>query len=132
MADDSKITLDQFKRLLQRADERLDKLELGKAAKVTTVTVSIPAAAWTANTDADAAAAGFAYYADVAVGGLKETDCADTVLGIASLDAAKKAGMSNTATMLAGKIRYYAVKKPTQALTAQVRILQGVTTNGEG
>lgn len=98
-----------------------------KADKARGVTVSIPVSAWAANEDSDTSAAGFAYYADVAVSDLLATASADTVLAIPSLSVASAAGMSTTATPYAGKVRYYAVNKPTAALSALVRVIQGAT-----
>lgn len=121
------VTLAQLLDFAARADERLDKLELGKAAKVWTVSVSIPAAAWQANPDAAAKAAGYAYCADVAVAGLGAQDAAETDLDIASRSAAKTAGMADFAVSSAGSIRYYAVTVPTQALSATVSVYQGAT-----
>lgn len=127
MADDQNITLAQLKKFMSRADVRLDALELGKAAKVRTVSISIPATAWVANTDTAVAALGYAYCTDVAVSGLGAQDVAETDLDIASRSAAKTAGMADFAATTAGAIRYYAVTVPTQALSAQVSVYQGAT-----
>lgn len=129
MADELNITKKQFLEFVARADERLDAMELGKADKVSAVTISIPVSAWIENTDTTTVAAGFAFYADAAVEGLTAKDAAETTLDYASLSIAKACGMSKTATTMAGKIRYYAAVKPTAAMTAQVTIHRGKTTN---
>lgn len=129
MAGEQNITKAQFLEFVGRADQRLDALELGKADRVSAVTISIPVSAWIENTDTTTVAAGFAFYADAAVEGLTAKDAAETTLDYASLSIAKACGMSKTATTMAGNIRYYAAVKPTAAMTAQVEIHQGKTTN---
>ena len=124
---DKNITIAQLKEFMSRADVRLDALELGKAAKVRTVSISIPAAAWEANPDAAVAALGYARCADVAVAGLGAQDVAETELDIASRSAAKTAGMADFAVSSAGAIRYYAASAPSQDLSAQVSVYQGAT-----
>ena len=96
-----------------------------KADKATFISVSIPVSAWKTNTDSAPRAAGFLFYADVTVADMTAADGADTVLDYASMNAAKAAGVANTATTMAGKVRYYSINKPTAALTAKVRIIQG-------
>lgn len=127
MADDKNITVAQFKNFAAKADERMDKLETGKADKVSPVSITIPVSAWTENTDTATLAAGFAFYADTAVEGLAAEDSTDTVLDYASLEPAKACGMANTATPMVAAMRYYAAEKPTIALTATVRIHKGDT-----
>ena len=127
MADDKNITVAQFKNFAAKADERLDKLETGKADKVSPVSITIPVSAWTENTDTATLAAGFAFYADTAVEGLAAEDSTDTVLDYASLEPAKACGMANTATPMEENIRHYAVSKPTTALTATLRVFKAKT-----
>lgn len=127
MADEKNVTLAQFKDFVSKADERLDKLEIGKANKVSPVSITIPVSAWTENTDTATKAAGFAFYADTAVEGLAAEDSTDTVLDYASLEPAKACGMANTATPRAAAIRHYAVSKPTKALTATLRVFKAAT-----
>lgn len=124
MADDKNVTLEQLAGMFAKADERLDKLEAGKADKVSPVSIAIPVSAWTANTDTATVAAGFAFYADAAVAGLTAADSVDTTLDYASLEPAKTCGMANTSTPMAGKVRYFAVIKPTTALTATLRVFK--------
>lgn len=130
MADDKNVKVAQFKNFAAKIDERLDKLETGKADKVSSVSISIPVSAWIKNTDTTTVAAGFAFYADAAVEGLTAENYLDTVLDFASLEPAKTCGMANTATPAAAKIRYLAVSKPESALTATVRMLKGTTQQG--
>lgn len=113
--------------LAETVTAALEEMDGNKTDKARGVTVSIPVSAWAANEDSDTSAAGFAYYADVAVSDLLATDSADTVLAVPSLSVASAAGMSTTATPYAGKVRYYAVNKPTAALSALVRVIQGAT-----
>ena len=127
MADERNITVAQFKDFAAKADERLDKLETGKADKVSPVSITIPVSAWTENTDTATKAAGFAFYADTAVEGLAAEDSTDTVLDYASLEPAKACGMANTASPMAAKIRHFAVSKPTTALTATLRVFKAKT-----
>ena len=42
MADEKNVTLEQFKDFMTKADERLDKLEVGKENKVSPVSITIP------------------------------------------------------------------------------------------
>ena len=127
MADEKNVTLTQFKDFVAMADDRLDKLEIGKAAKVSPVSITIPVSAWTENTDTATLAAGFAFYADTAVVGLAAEDSTDTVLDYASLEPAKACGMATTATPMVAAIRHYAVSKPTEALTATLRVFKAKT-----
>ena len=113
--------------LLQTVTDALEEMDGNKADKADGVTVSIPVSAWKANSDSATKAAGFDYYADAAVSGLLATDSADTILAIPSLSVASAAGMATTAVPSAGKVRYYAVNKPTAALSATVRVIQGAT-----
>ena len=46
MADEKNVTLTQFKDFVAMADDRLDKLEIGKAAKVSPVSITIPTEGW--------------------------------------------------------------------------------------
>lgn len=124
MADEKNVTLEQLAEVVRKADERLDKLESGKADKVSPVSITIPVSAWTANADTATVAAGFAFYADAAVADLTATDSVDTTLDFASLEPAKACGMANTSTPMAGKVRYFAVIKPTTALTASLRVFK--------
>lgn len=105
--------------------DALEEMAGQKADKATFKAISIPVSAWKANSDTTTKAAGFAFYADVSVEGLTAADSAGTDLDISSLKPAYTCGMAQTATPMAGKIRYYAVTKPTTALTAQLRIIQG-------
>lgn len=125
MAGNDVITLNQLRDFAQRADQRLDTLEQGKADKVTLVSISIPVSAWTENADTATVAAGFAYYADVAVSGLTANDITESEIDVGSLEVAKVCGMSSVAVSYGGKIRYYAEEKPTAALSLSVRIIQG-------
>lgn len=110
---------------MDTALEEIDGLFDTKQNLLKKTSVTIPVSAWKTNTDSITKAAGFLYYADVSISGLAATDWQETTLAVASLKVAKAAGVANTATGSAGKIRYYAVAKPTAALTATVRTLQG-------
>ena len=46
MADEKNVTLEQFKGFMTKADERLDKLEVGKENKVSPVSITIPTEGW--------------------------------------------------------------------------------------
>ena len=127
MSDDKNVTLEQIKEQVGKIDTRLDALALGKANKVSPISISIPVSAWTDNTDAETLAEGFMFCADVAVEGLKEADSIDTTLAIPSLSSAQSCGMANTAKSRAGAVRYFAVEKPGRALTATLRVFQAKT-----
>ena len=117
----------QISTLANTVTAALEEMDDNKADKADGVAVSIPVSAWKANSDSTTKAAGFDYYADAAVSGLLATDSADTILAIPSLSVASAAGMATTAVPSAGKVRYYAVNKPTAALSATVRVIQGAT-----
>ena len=124
MADTKKITVKQLRAAMKKADKRLDDLELGKADKISLVSISIPVSAWVEDTDTTIVAAGFAYHADAAVEDLTAANSTETVLDLASLEPAKACGMANTAIAMAGVIRYYAVNKPTTTLNATVLVFE--------
>jgi len=46
LADEKNVTLEQFKDFMTKADERLDKLEVGKENKVSPVSITIPTEGW--------------------------------------------------------------------------------------
>ena len=46
MADEKNVTLEQLKSFMTKADERLDKLEVGKENKVSPVSITIPTEGW--------------------------------------------------------------------------------------
>ena len=46
MADEKNVTLEQFKGFMTKANERLDKLEVGKENKVSPVSITIPTEGW--------------------------------------------------------------------------------------
>ena len=125
MPDEKNVTLDQLKDFATRADQRLDKLETGKADRVSFVQITIQVDAWQDNTDNATRDKGFLYYADAAVAGVAAKDGAETTLDVASLATAAACGMCGTASTGAGVVRYLAVSVPTEAITAQVQIIQG-------
>ena len=127
MSDDKNVTLGQLAEQISKVDARMDALELGKADKVSPISVSIPVSAWTDNTDAETLAEGFMFCADVSVEGLKEADSTDTTLCIPSLAPAQNCGMANTAKATNEAMRYFAVEKPTVDLSAVLRVFKAKT-----
>lgn len=93
--------------------------------ELSSAAITIPVSAWKGNTDAVTVAAGLAYYADVAVSGLTESDMVDTVLDHGSLEIARSCQMSGTCDSQAGSIRYYAAQIPAAGMTATVYIHKG-------
>ena len=130
MADGDNITVKQFQDFVDKADERLDNLEFGKADRVSPVSITIPVSAWVENTDNDALAAGFAYCASVIVDGLTDDDAGDTIPAFSSFATVKSCGMAERAKHTGNTMKYYAVQMPDADIVATVRI--SVQQNKEG
>ena len=124
---DNNVTLEQLAMQMAEVDKRIDALALGKANKVSPISISIPVSAWTDNTDAETLAAGFMFRADVSVEGLKEADSTDTTLCIPSLAPAQNCGMANTAHSKEGFVCYFAVEKPAKELAATLLVFKAKT-----
>lgn len=129
MADEKNVTLEQFKGFMTKADERLDKLEVGKENKVSPVSITIPTEGWASEE-------------------IGETDEEGTE-GILSLllrhrgggrdrkapggrdDQPRKPGCGDgvrpvpTSETTEGKIRLRAMKAPTEAITAEYWLRSG-------
>ena len=105
----------------QAAADAIEEVAEAKAEKATWQTVTLPVSSWTANGDADSLAAGYDFCCEVALSGVTAADSAESILSFASLDDARNAGISPTAEVLNGKIRYYAVEKPNAEIIMQVR-----------
>lgn len=93
--------------------------------ELSSAAVTIPVSSWKTNSDSVTVAAGLAYYADVTVSGLTETDMVDTVLDYGSLEIARSCQMSGTCNSQNGYIRYYAAQMPAAGMTATVYIHKG-------
>lgn len=109
----------------QAAADAIEEVAMAKADKAAWQTVTLPESSWIANEDADSLAAGYDYCCEAALTGVAATDSAESVLTFASLAEARAASLSPTTDVLDGKIRYYAVTKPTAAIIMQVRPIYG-------
>lgn len=121
MADEKNVTLEQFKDFMTKADERLDKLEVGKENKVSPVSITIPTEGWASEeigeTDEEGTEASYPFYYDIAA--------ADVTISRESLDAATVCGLCPTSETTEGKIRLRAMKAPTEAITAEYWLRSG-------
>ena len=85
MADEKNVTLEQFKGFMTKADERLDKLEVGKENKVSPVSITIPTEGWASEeigeTDEEGTEASYPFYYDIAAADVtaKQPGCGDGV-----------------------------------------------------
>ena len=103
----------------------IEALESGKQEKSGFQTVAIHKVGWSANAEAETAAAGYTYIYDAAIAGATTQDGAETIISVASMEAAAAAGVCATCDVLDGVVRFYAVNVPTEEITAQVRIIKG-------
>ena len=121
MADEKNVTLEQFKGFMTKADERLDKLEVGKENKVSPVSITIPTEGWASEeigeTDEEGTEASYPFSYDIAA--------ADVTISRESLDAATVCGLCPTSETTEGKIRLRAMKAPTEAITAEYWLRSG-------
>lgn len=116
--------------ILVTVSEALDELAsalAGKADLATFATVSIPTGSWVTNTDYALKDRGFDYMADIAVTGVAATDGLDATVAKVSQEAARAAGVADTAETLDGAVRFYAVSVPTAEISIQIQIIEGGT-----
>lgn len=129
MADEKNVTLEQLKSFMTKADERLDKLEVGKENKVSPVSITIPTEGWASEeieeTDEEGTEASYPFYYDIAAEGVTAKHRADVVISRESLDAATVCGLCPTSETTEGKIRLRAMKAPTKAITAEYWLRSG-------
>ena len=92
MADEKNVTLEQLKGFMTKADERLDKLEVGKENKVSPVSITIPTEGWASEeigeTDEEGTEASYPFYYDIAAADVTAKHRADVTISRESLDAA--------------------------------------------
>lgn len=121
MADEKNVTLEQFKGFMTKADERLDKLEVGKENKVSPVSITIPTEGWASEeigeTDEEGTEASYPFYYDIAAADVTAKHRADVTISRESLNAATVCGLCPTSETTEGKIRLRAMKAPTEAIT---------------
>lgn len=86
---------------------------------------TIPTTGWVKGTGADADA-DYPYYYDIVVAGVTAADVAEIDFPVISFDAVKACGLCPTNETLAGKIRIRAVSVPTEAISAQYTITEGL------
>lgn len=89
MADEKNVTLEQFKGFMTKADERLDKLEVGKENKVSPVSITIPTEGWASEeigeTDEEGTEASYPFYYDIAAADVTAKHRADVTISRESL-----------------------------------------------
>jgi len=92
LADEKNVTLEQFKGFMTKADERLDKLEVGKENKVSPVSITIPTEGWASEeigeTDEEGTEASYPFYYDIAAADVTAKHRADVTISRESLDCA--------------------------------------------
>lgn len=129
MADEKNATLAQLIELADKADERLDALEVGKENKVSPVSITIPTEGWASeeidDTGEEETGASYPFYCDIAAAGATALHWADVTIIRSSLDAATNCGLCPTCETLQGKIRLWAMKAPTEAIQAVYRLHSG-------
>lgn len=121
------ITLDQFLDFAERVDERLDNLELGKQDIGPAADIVIPTTGWV--TDASVPSYPLCY--DISIDGLTEKDVVAVDVAPGSRDVARAASFANTQSY-AGKVRLRAKSVPTEAITAQYRIIKIASNAAQG
>lgn len=127
---DKTVTVEQLVMQMAAVDKRVDALALGKANKVSPISISIPVSAWTDNTDAETLAAGFMFRADVAVEGLTEADSVDTFFSFQSRLLARDCGMDANTYTRDNLVFYISVEKPAADLAATLRVFQAKRQGG--
>lgn len=138
MADEQHITLKQFEDFARLADERLDKLELGKANKASSVSISIPTSGWAllnedlgdepegdVEVDRDDGLSTYPYYIDIPVEGVTAVDRASVTLAPGSYRTAVACGLCPTNETIQGAIRLRAASVPETAMEAEYWIENG-------
>lgn len=127
MATKKATALDQMKKLAVRCCQEIAALAslVVEALEAEFSEYTISTSAWRTNTDANTKAAGYLYYADVAVAGVTTKDAPNVILKSGSIAAAKSSGMANHATTVANAVRVYSVAKPTTAIKVQIQIIKG-------
>ena len=112
MADEKNVTLEQFKGFMTKADERLDKLEVGKENKVSPVSITIPTEGWASEeigeTDEEGTEASYPFYYDIAAADVTAKHRADVTISRESLDAATVCGLCPTSETTEGRRSYCA------------------------
>lgn len=121
------ITLDQLLYAFELADKRLDGLELGKQDISPAVDLVIPTTGWGTDTSVPS----HPQYYDIAVTGLQEQDIVAVEVAPGSCDVARAASFANTQSY-AGKVRLRAKSVPTEAITAQYRIIKIASNAAQG
>ena len=124
------VTLEQLASQMSKVDERVDALALGKANKVSPISISIPVSAWTDNTDAETLAEGFMFRAEVEVEGLTEADSVDTFFDFRSRVLTRDCGVDANTWTGNNLVRYISVEKPAADLAATLRVWQGKRQGG--
>ena len=127
---DNNVTLQQLAMQMAEVDKRCDALALGKANKVSPISISIPVSAWTDNTDAETLAAGFMFRADVPVEGLTEADSVDTFFDFRSRPLTRDCGMDANTYAGDNLVYYISVEKPAADLAATLRVFQAKRQGG--
>lgn len=127
--NEQKLTnLGHLKVALQRAQSEVGSLAALVVGTIEDMilqeTITIATSAWAANSDATTSAEGYAYKADVSVTGLIENANVDITLTIPSQKVAAAAGLSATVETAAGRVRFFAKKIPTAALTGKLDAIQ--------
>lgn len=101
--------------------DAMQEMERAKADRTASVTVSIPAAGWAA----DSTWPEYPLRWDIAAPEVTAEDCATVALMPDSLAAAAACGLCPACETQAGRIRLWAKKAPDKALAAAYRVAQG-------
>lgn len=101
--------------------EAMQEMERAKADRMSSVSVSIPATGWAA----DSTWPEYPLRWDIAAPEVTAEDCATVALMPDSLAAAAACGLCPACETQAGRIRLWAKKAPDKALAAAYRVTQG-------
>lgn len=95
-----------------------------KADKAEFASVTLQPSGWKPNPNSSVNDAGFPFAFDASVEGVTAADGSECILDPVSLTEATKCGLCPTTATYGGYIRFYAVTKPTQTITLQVRVIK--------
>ena len=121
MGDEQNITMKQFVDFARRVDQRLDKLELNRQRITPLVPITISTEGW----GTDETYSKYPNCYDIEIDGVLETDVAVVESLPESEDVVRAANFMQTQTY-AGKVRLRAENVPTEAISAQYRIINAV------
>ena len=107
--------------LAQTVTDAMQEMEIVKADKQDSVSITIPTTGW----GIDEASDSYPNYCDIPVAGVTAKDRVDIAIAPGSMDTAIDCGLCPTNETQAGKIRVWARTVPAGAISAEYRLSQG-------